>query len=136
MVLEKNELYSDIVLALYKNPPHHGKLEQYSLKASGGNPICGDECTMYVKIKGDTVLDISFENHGCAISTASEALLCENVKGKKIKEVLKLESGDIMQELGGIIPTRTKCALLGLVTLKRGLEEFENGKKEVKGIKI
>lgn len=136
MALEKNELYSDIILELYKNPPHQGKLEHFSLKASGGNPVCGDECTLYVKIKDEKILDISFENNGCAISTASEALLCEYVKGKKVSDVLKIEGIDILENLGGVIPTRTKCALLGLVTLKRGLEEFEKGKKEVSGIKI
>lgn len=135
-MIEKNDLYSDIVLELYKNPPHQGKIKSFSLEASGGNPICGDQCTLFVKIKDEIILDVSFQNHGCAISTASEALLCDRVKGMKIKDVLRLEGNEIMSELGGIIPTRTKCALLGLVTLKRGLEEFEKGKKKVEGIRI
>ncbi len=134
-----SDTYSEMILELYKNPSNYGHLSEYNLKSAGGNPLCGDEVSFEVKIENQKIVDIKFNGHGCAISKASTSLLTEMVKGKTVKEVLKLEGKDVFENLGQIIQTRVKCALLGLVVLKRGLEEFEakkQGKLEVIGIKI
>jgi len=50
--------------------------------ADGYNPLCGDKFTVYLKLEGDRIADISFEGTGCAISTASASILTEILKGK------------------------------------------------------
>lgn len=134
-----SSVYSDIILELYKNPPNYGHLKYHDLKATGGNPSCGDQASFEVIVKDSKIIDIRFVGEGCAISRAGCAVLTEMVKGKKVSEVLGLEAKDVFENLGQIIQTRIKCALLGLVVLKRGIEEFEKnkGKKtETSGIKI
>ena len=131
------ELYTEIILDLYKNPLNRGKIADADIEAHGGNPVCGDNVSFTVSIGNGIIEDIKFEGHGCTISIASESLLTEMVKGKKVLEAGKISREALFAELGNIIQTRVKCALLGLVVLKRAIEEYEkNGKKKtvVKGI--
>ena len=81
-----DSIYTEIILDLYKNPHNKGRIEKFDLESSGGNPICGDQVTFTLKIKDDVVEDIKFYSSGCAISVASQSLLSELVKGKKIDQ--------------------------------------------------
>ncbi|MEK6958105.1 MAG: Fe-S cluster assembly sulfur transfer protein SufU [archaeon] len=135
----KKEIYTEIILDLYRNPVNRGKLEGADVEAQGGNPTCGDNVYFTMKIGEGKIQDIKFLGSGCAISTAAESLLTEMVKGKSIKHAKKISGEQLLGELGGIIQTRMKCALLGLNVLKKGLEAYEKsgGKKTiVKGIII
>ena len=118
-------IYTEIILELYKNPLNRGTIEDATLVAGGGNPICGDHATFYLKINSGVIEDVKFYGSGCAISIASESLLTEMVKGKRIDEAKKITQKELFAQLGGIIQTRIKCALLGLTVLKRGMEEYE-----------
>ena len=125
-----NEIYTEIILELYKNPINKGILPDANLVAGGGNPTCGDQATFYLKIdKNDLIKDIKFYGSGCAISIASESLLTEIVKGKSVAEVKKITQKELFAQLGNIIQTRIKCALLGLTILKKGIEEYEKSPK-------
>ena len=52
----------------------------------GYNPLCGDRLTLYVKLDGDRIGDVSFQGTGCAISKASASLMTEALKGKTVEE--------------------------------------------------
>jgi hypothetical protein len=54
----------------------------------GYDPLCGDHYTIYVKLNGDTIKDVSFEGAGCAISKASASVISSIVKGKTKVEVI------------------------------------------------
>ncbi len=132
------ELYTEIILDLYKNPKNKGRIENYDLEASGGNPICGDQVTFTMKIANGIIEDIKFYGSGCAISTAAESLLTEMAKGKKVEEAGRITQKEMFAELGNIVQTRIKCALLGLEVMKRGIEEYRKrgAKVSVKGIVV
>jgi len=134
-----DSIYSEIILDLYKNPKNFGNLTNYDLKASGGNFICGDTVSFELKIAREKIMDVKFTGEGCAISRASESMLTEMIKGKTIRDVKKISSDDVFKNLGGVIQTRIKCALLGFEVLKIGIEKYseQGGKKtEVSGINI
>ncbi|MFA4907727.1 MAG: iron-sulfur cluster assembly scaffold protein [archaeon] len=134
-----DEIYTEIILDLYKNPVNRGSVPNPDLRFSGGNPTCGDAVVFEIKLgdDGKTIAEIKFSGHGCAISTAAESLLTQNVKGKTIEEAIALTNKDVFAWLGNIIQTRVKCALLGLHVLKEGLKEYEaSGNRKVEGIRI
>ena len=56
----------------------------------GRNPMCGDELTVWLKLSGDRIDDVSFRGSGCAISKASASLMTNAVKGKTRAEALEL----------------------------------------------
>jgi len=132
-------IYSELILDLYKNPDNAGSIENPSLRAEGGNPLCGDLVTMYVNLKDNLIQEIKFQGQGCAISIAAESILTHLVKGKTIDKVLEMDSETLLKELGPVVQTRIKCAILGLYTLQKGLEEYKSHPeipKVVKGIKV
>ena len=134
-----SDLYTEIILDLYKHPRNKGRIEEFDLEAGGGNPTCGDAVTFTMKIENGIISDIRFYGSGCAISTAAESLLTEMVKGKKVEDAAKISQKELFAELGDIIQTRIKWALLGLVVLKKGIEEYKKSgvkRTSIRGIVV
>jgi nitrogen fixation NifU-like protein len=131
-----NEIYSEVILDLYKNPLNYGELKEFNVKAQGGNPSCGDLIVFTIQIENRKIKDIKFKGHGCAISTAAASLLTEEIKGKKLKEIKKLKEKHLIEMLGGIIQTRIKCATLGKKILDKAITEWEKKDKRKKKIKV
>ena len=124
-VKKDSEIYSEIIIDLYKNPINFGKLNNPSITLQGGNPLCGDEVRFELKIEAGVVKDIRFTGHGCAISRASESLLSEMVKGKKFEEIERIKDSNVFDVLGNVVQTRIKCALLPLHVLKQGYAKYK-----------
>ena len=120
-----NNLYSEIILDYYKNPINFGEIKKPDLRASGGNISCGDTVALYIKFDKEKITEISFTGQGCAISRAGSCVLTEIVQGKKVGEILKMNPNTVLDELGGTIQTRMKCALLGLNVIKKALSEWK-----------
>ena len=135
-----NSIYSEIILDYYKNPINFGKLKKTSVTASGGYVSCGDTVELFVLFgKDGKVKDISFTGQGCAISRAGACVVTEFAKGKTYQEILDLTPEEVFKDLGGVIQTRIKCALLGLNVLKKAISEWSKKptkKLVLKGINI
>ena len=124
-----DELYQQVILDHCKSPRNFHALEGANRKGEGYNPLCGDNYTVFVKMEGDTVRDISFQGSGCCISKASASLLTTAVKGKTKAEVKELfgkvhelvTTGKVDDDGVGKLavfagvhkfPARVKCAIL------------------------
>lgn len=137
------ELYQEVILDHNKSPRNFGVLKDADKHVEGFNPLCGDHYTIYLKLDGDVVKEISFDGAGCAISKASASVMSSIVKGKHRDEIVRLftlfhrlvtgeASGeDSLETLGKLaafsgvseFPARVKCASLPWHTLKAALEE-------------
>lgn len=122
------DLYQQLILDHNKSPRNFRVLPDANRTAQGTNPICGDNYTLYAKMDGDVVKEISFQGSGCAISKASASMLTESLKGKTLAEVKSLFDkvhdmvttgkldGDVgkLAALAGVhkLPVRIKCAIL------------------------
>lgn len=116
------DMYAEIILDHYRNPQHYGKLESATATAADANPLCGDKIEIGVRVKDGIVEDASFSGEGCAISQASTSMLLGEIIGKPVEEVSRIENQQIYDMLGVELTTaRVKCALLGLVVLKKSL---------------
>lgn len=124
------DLYQSVILDHNRRPRNRGKLPTANRVAHGENPSCGDQCTVYLRLDGDRIADISFDGSGCAISQASASLMTLNLKGRTAPEaeaiyadVHKLVTTGQVDEsnlsdlaaLAGVhqFPARIKCATLG-----------------------
>jgi nitrogen fixation NifU-like protein len=124
-----DELYQQVILDHCKRPRNFHPLEGANRKGEGDNPLCGDNYTVFLKMDGNSVRDISFQGSGCCISKASASLLTEAVKGKTKAEVEALfgkvhdlvttgssQNGDLgkLAVFAGVhkFPARVKCAIL------------------------
>jgi nitrogen fixation NifU-like protein len=137
---ELQDLYQQVIVDHSKRPRNLRAIEDATRKVAGYNPLCGDTITIYLKLEGGLVKDISFEGSGCAISTASASLLTESLKGKSLADaealfesfhdlVTGLEPSHEAAGLGKLkvfsgvcdYPTRVKCATLAWHTLRAAL---------------
>jgi nitrogen fixation NifU-like protein len=103
-------------------------IEDADAEAEGMNPLCGDEVTIYVAFgeDGETIDEVKFSGRGCAISQAATSMLMEMAQGKTATEVATMPRDELLEEIGVPLqnnPTRLKCALLGLTTLKVALHK-------------
>ncbi|MCC5025645.1 MAG: SUF system NifU family Fe-S cluster assembly protein [Candidatus Synoicihabitans palmerolidicus] len=122
------DLYQAVILAHNKRPRNRGKLPTATRVASGDNPTCGDNCTVYLCMDGEKIGAVSFEGSGCAISQASASLMTTQLVGKSPAEAESTfaEFKDIVTTGGepeafseiaafaGVhaFPARIKCATL------------------------
>lgn len=141
MSAELDELYQSIILDHNKRPRNFRVMENASAHAEGMNPLCGDQLTIWLKLDGDRISDVSFQGSGCAISKASASLMTAAVKGKTKDEAEALFSrfhGVVtgkhpedaaglgsLQALGGVsrFPLRVKCASLAWHALHAALAQ-------------
>ncbi len=117
-----DELQLEILLDHYQNPRNFGHLENPDIVHEEGNPSCGDQIRIEIKLEDNKIADIKFTGKGCTISQASASILTEIIKGKTLDEVKNFGKEDMLNALGiPISPIRLKCALLGLKVLKAGI---------------
>jgi len=120
------ELYTEIILDLYKNPLNKGFIENPTHEFLRSNPLCGDEIKIQLIIENNKIKDVKFQGIGCAISQASASLLTEKIKNENmnIDEAKNLNKDDILEMLHiPLSPVRLRCALLGLDALRGALEK-------------
>jgi nitrogen fixation NifU-like protein len=129
MSADLTELYQQVILDHNKRPRNRGRLPTANRVAHGDNPTCGDQCSVYLRLDGDRIAEISFDGSGCAISQASSSLMTTQLKGKNAAEAEALykefhhivttgEAPEEISDLGAFagvhtFPARIKCATLG-----------------------
>jgi nitrogen fixation protein NifU and related proteins len=119
-----DDLYRENILEHYKRPhnfsPDAPELDRVDFEFHDMNPLCGDEFTVQLTVGDDERIEgVRFEGHGCAISTAAASMASDEIKGKKVSEVMTLDRSFVLDLLGiDISATRMKCALLSLKVIK------------------
>lgn len=124
------EIYKENLLDHYKNPRNKGKIEHAQIHKEDSNPLCGDIIEIFIRVKSGKVDSVSFEGKGCVISQATASMLTDELKGKTIPELQKMEREDILDLIGlNLTHTRIKCAMLPLIAIKKGIIDYEAKKK-------
>jgi nitrogen fixation NifU-like protein len=117
--MKSEEMYTEQILDLSREPLNFGKLEGATHFGSGSNPLCGDGVKIYLVVEGGIIKDVGFEGSGCAISMASSSLITEEIKGKEIRDVLRMGEEKLLELLGiPVSGARMKCVTLGINTIK------------------
>ena len=139
------ELYQQVILDHNKNPRNFHEMADANRRVDGYNPLCGDHYTIFLRLDGDKIQEVSFTGSGCAISKASASVMSSTVKGKSKDEAESLfdtfhrlvtgdPSGLSAADLGRLaafsgvseFPARVKCATLAWHTLKSALDGSED----------
>lgn len=116
-----DDLYREIILDHYQHPHNQGALDNPDITFEDSNPLCGDKIRVDLKVKDNIVQDVKFSGKGCAISQASASMLTDELIGKSLDEIKKIDKDFVFNMLGiPLSPTRVKCALLSLKVVKSG----------------
>ena len=118
-----DDLYREQIIDRYQNPAYRGILDPHDISYEDGNPLCGDEIRIDLRIDNNGIVtEAAFSGRGCAISQASADLLLESIIGKSVEDIKILTKTDVLDLLGiELGPVRLKCALLSLKVLKAGV---------------
>ena len=125
-------VYSDTVKEHFLNPRNFlmGDESKFDYDAVGlvGNPICGDQMKMFIKVKDNKITDIRWKTYGCASAIASTSALSEIAKGKTLDEALKISAKDIDDYLGNLPKHKFHCSILGHDALKDAINNYRRKK--------
>lgn len=124
--MEKGNLtrYSEKVLDHFHNPRNVGQIENPDGVGHVGNPICGDIMELYIKVENDVIVDAKFKTFGCGAAIATSSMVTELVKGRSIKEALKISNKAVAEALGGLPSIKMHCSMLAEEALKSAIEDY------------
>jgi nitrogen fixation protein NifU and related proteins len=122
-------LYTEKVMETFKNPHNYGKIKNADGIGKVGNIVCGDVMWLYIKIaqndkKEDFIKDIKFETFGCVAAISTSSIITDLVKGKLIKDALKITKDNIIESLGGLPKIKYHCSVLAVDALIEAVYDY------------
>jgi nitrogen fixation NifU-like protein len=121
--------YNPKVLELFRNPKNLGKMEDATVTAVAGNPLCGDMITFYLKINEQGMIEkASFESYGCAANIATSSIVTEMIKGMKLEDAWKISWKSVAEAVGGLPSIKFHCGILAVGALKRAIRKYYKNK--------
>jgi len=100
-------------------------MEDATISAVAGNPMCGDMITFYLKISDEGVVEkASFESYGCAANIATSSIVTEMVKGMTLEDAWKISYKSVAEAVGGLPTVKFHCGILAVGALKRALRKY------------
>ena len=125
--------YSKKVIERFTNPKNFGEIKNADGIGNVGNPRCGDIMKLYLKIDNKGIIkDIKFHTLGCAAAIATSDIVCDLVRGKSIKEALRIDYKKIVKKLGDLPAIKIHCSVLAREGLKAAIEDYEKKKEKRK----
>ncbi|MBU5677960.1 Fe-S cluster assembly scaffold protein NifU [Alkaliphilus sp. MSJ-5] len=117
-------MYSEKVMDHFMNPRNVGEIENAEAVGQVGNAKCGDIMKMYLKIDNDIITDVKFKTFGCGSAIATSSMATEMIKGKTVKEALKLTNKAVAEALDGLPPVKMHCSVLAEQAVKAAIYNY------------
>ena len=120
-----DNIYSKKVIEHFQNPHNYGKIKNANGIGEEGSLVCGDVMRLYIKVgKNEIIEDVSFETMGCAAAIASSSVMTDLIKGKTIKQALKINNNDVIKKLGFLPSVKIHCSLLAIDALRAAINDY------------
>ena len=119
-------MYSEKVMDHFSNPRNVGEIKDASGVGTVGNAKCGDIMRIFLDIDDETTVikDCKFKTFGCGAAVATSSMATELVKGKTIKEAMKVTNKAVLEALDGLPPAKVHCSLLAEEALQAALWDY------------
>ncbi len=118
--------YNERVIEHFTNPCNVGEMSPKEADgfALVGDPACGDEMKLWIKVESGRIVDIKFKSFGCPGAIATSSMATRLALGKTLHEALELTDDDVIRELGGIPEEKKHCSLLGITALQKAISDY------------
>lgn len=117
--------YSMKVIEHFMSPRNVGSMKDPDGEGTYGDLKCGDSLTIYLKVKDNTITDISFLVFGCTASIATSSMITEMAKGKTIEEAMAITEKELIDALDGLPQSKLHCSVLGVKGLRAAIENYK-----------
>jgi nitrogen fixation protein NifU and related proteins len=105
-------MFSDTVLAHFRNPHNAGDLAGASSIVEVTNPVCGDILRLSVRVEDGFISVARFKTQGCVAAIASSSMLTDMLIGKSLAGARDITADQISGALGGLPPETFHAAHL------------------------
>lgn len=117
--------YTDTLIDHFTNPRNVGEMaaEEADGFALSGDPMCGDQMKLWIKVEEGRIADIKFKSFGCPGAIATSSMVTELARGSLLEDALALTDDEVIEALGGIPENKKHCSLLGINALHAAIAD-------------
>ena len=116
--------YNETVIEHFMHPRNVGELENPDGEAVVGDPMCGDQMKVSIRVDNGIISDIKFKSFGCPGAISTSSMVTELAKGKSTVEALMITDDDVVLSLGGIPEQKKHCSLLGVQAVQQAIQDY------------
>ena len=118
--------YTEAVIDHFENPRNVGEMreEEADGYALSGDPLCGDQMKLWIRVEEDRIADIKFKSFGCPGAIATSSMVTHLARGRGLEEAMALTDDDVIEALGGIPENKKHCSLLGINALHAAIADY------------
>lgn len=120
---EESRLYSPIVIEEASNPYRMGRMMDPDGSAVHTGP-CGDTMEIFLRVRGEMVVDASFLTDGCGPTVAVGSRLMRMIQGRRVSELVQMTDDELTEAVGGLPPENLHCSALALTTLYKAVDDL------------
>ncbi len=132
---DARKIYSEKVIDHFLHPRNVGGIGNADGFGKVTGP-CGDTMYIFLRVKGEKILEARFMTDGCGSTIACGSALTELAKGKMVDEALKITELDLTNALEGLPESSIHCSVLATRTLREAIGYYRSskeGKRAAKG---
>jgi nitrogen fixation NifU-like protein len=108
----------------FSNPRNVGVIEDPDGVGHLGDPSCGFDLELHIRVRDNTITDARFKAFGCAATIATVSMVGEMLKGRSIEQALDISGEEIAESLDGLPPSRMHSAELGRELIRSVVDDF------------
>jgi FeS cluster assembly scaffold protein NifU len=117
-------LYSEKVMAKFRDTKNYGKIENADGIGKVGNAKCGDVMWIYIKVEDGKIVDAKYETFGCVAAIATSSTAIDMIIGKLVADALKITNKAVAEALDGLPPEKMHCSMLAEEGIKAAIEDY------------
>jgi len=117
-------MYSDKVIEHFQNPRNVGEIPDHDGMGKVGSPVCGDMMEVYIKVVDGRLADVKYKTFGCGAAVASGSMGTEMVKGKTLKEAMRITDRQVADALDGLPEEKLHCSNLAADGIRSAIEDY------------
>jgi len=117
--------YNETVIDHFTSPRNVGEIDNADGFALVGDPACGDQMKLWIRIDGGYIVDIKFKSFGCPGAIATSSMATVLAMGMHVDDAKLLTDDDVVRSLGGITANKEHCSLMGVGALHAAIRNYE-----------
>ena len=121
-----HSVYNDIVMDHFSDPRNAGEMPDADGIGEIGNPVDGDKIKIFIKVKGDILVDIKFKTFGCGAAIAASSMITVLAINKTLDYALNIQNEDVSRALGGLPAEKLLCSNIAADALHNAINNYKS----------
>ena len=122
-------MFNDEVMKRFKNPNNAGDLKIFNGRGIAGDPGCSDVVDIKIVFENGRIKNACFKVFGCPGAVSATDVFIDLIKGKTIKEALRVKEEDIAHALGGLPIESMHCTHLPTEAFRNAVKVYKHMNK-------